>query len=102
MQEDAGTVLRLPAHYLEGLSRPAEGWQLDALGNVVRNPFALWRVGTLARNLYLGRTMAWWDAADAKLAALTAAQVNEVLRRRIDPSTLSVYEAGDFAKAAKK
>ncbi|MGN6153363.1 MAG: M16 family metallopeptidase [Lysobacteraceae bacterium] len=59
-------------------------------------------VGILARNLYLGRTMAWWEAADAKLASLTAAQVNEVLRRRIDPSTLSVYEAGDFAKAEKK
>jgi zinc protease len=59
-------------------------------------------VGTLARNLYLGRTMAWWEAADAKLASLTAAQVNGVLRRRIDPSTLSVYEAGDFAKAEKK
>ena len=58
--------------------------------------------GTLATNLYLGRTMAWWDAADARLAALTMASVNEVLRRRIDPSTLSVYAAGDFAKAAKK
>lgn len=59
-------------------------------------------VGTLASNLYLGRTMAWWQDADRKIAALTVAQVNDVLRRRIDPTTLSVYEAGDFAKAAKK
>ena len=58
--------------------------------------------GTLARNLQLGRTMAWWEAADRNIAALTVAQVNDVLRRRIDPATLSVYAAGDFAKAAKK
>ena len=56
--------------------------------------------GTLSRNLYLGRTMAWAAQFDARLKALTAEQVNAAIARRIDPSQLSVYAAGDFDGAA--
>ncbi|GAB6196147.1 M16 family metallopeptidase [Lysobacter xanthus] len=56
--------------------------------------------GTLGRNLYLGRTMAFQSALDARFAALTVADVNAAIRRHFDPSKLSVYLAGDFAKAA--
>jgi zinc protease len=56
--------------------------------------------GTLARYLYLGRTMAWSARIDARLRALTVEQVNAAIRRHLKPETLSVYAAGDFAKAA--
>ncbi|KQY49424.1 peptidase M16 [Lysobacter sp. Root494] len=55
---------------------------------------------TLARNLYLGRTMAWSAEVDAKLKSLTMDQVNAAIRKHFRPEMLSVYAAGDFAKAA--
>lgn len=58
--------------------------------------------GTLVNNLYLGRTMAWWENADRKIQALTVAEVNAAIRKHLKPETLSVYAAGDFAKAAAK
>lgn len=54
----------------------------------------------LARNLYLDRTMAWSGEIDAKLKSLTVDQVNAAIRRHFKPEALSVYAAGDFAKAA--
>ncbi|WP_199902790.1 pitrilysin family protein [Azospirillum sp. B4] len=54
--------------------------------------------GLLASNLYLGRTMAWSTEMEAKVKALTAAQVTAALRARIDPAKLSYFRAGDFAK----
>ena len=56
--------------------------------------------GMLARNLYLGRTMAFTADLDARLQALTAADVNAAIRRHLKPETLSLYAAGDFAKGA--
>ncbi|MGY3266213.1 M16 family metallopeptidase [Lysobacter sp. HA35] len=55
---------------------------------------------TLEHNLYLGRTMDYQAQYDARLSALTVAEVNAALRKHIDPAKLSVYLAGDFAKAA--
>jgi zinc protease len=54
----------------------------------------------LSRNLYLGRTMAWSAEIDARLKSLTVEQVNTAIRKRFKPEMLSVYAAGDFAKAA--
>lgn len=54
----------------------------------------------LARNLYLDRTMAWSGEIDAKLKSLTVDQINAAIRRHFKPDMLSVYAAGDFAKAA--
>lgn len=53
-------------------------------------------VGTLGRNLYLGRTMAHWAAFDERLAALTVEDVNAALRRHLVPERFSVFVAGDF------
>ena len=39
------------------------------------------------------------ERIDARLAALTVDEVNAAIRRHIDPAKLSVYLAGDFAKA---
>ena len=48
--------------------------------------------------LYLGRTYAWSKEFEAKISALTAAQVNAAFRKAIDPAKLTVVTAGDAAK----
>jgi len=50
----------------------------------------------LARNLDLGRTFAYAGEVDAKLAALTLAQVNAALRKYLDPARFVIGVAGDF------
>jgi zinc protease len=40
-------------------------------------------------------------ALDARIGALTVDEVNAAIRRHLDPAKLSVYLAGDFAKAAQ-
>lgn len=57
--------------------------------------------GALARNLYMGRTMAWTEALEAKIRALTVEDVNAAIRKHLKPEGFSVFAAGDFAKAAK-
>ncbi|HKU47300.1 MAG TPA: insulinase family protein, partial [Burkholderiales bacterium] len=52
----------------------------------------------LGNYLFLKRTFAWDIDLEAKIAALTAAQVNAALRRHIDPAKLSVVVAGDLKK----
>jgi zinc protease len=59
-------------------------------------------VGSLAGNLYWGRTMAFDAAFDAKLKALTPAQVNAAITKYIAPAQFAVVRAGDYAGAAKK
>lgn len=48
--------------------------------------------------LYLGRTYDWSKQLEAKISALTTAQVNAAFRKTIDPANLSVVTAGDQAK----
>ena len=55
--------------------------------------------GTLARREFYDRTMKFDEALEAKVAALTPAQVSEAFRRHIDLSALSYVKAGDFKKA---
>jgi zinc protease len=47
-----------------------------------------------------GRTLAWDQQMDAKLAAVTLDQVNAAFRRYIVPAKLSIVKGGDF-KAAR-
>jgi len=56
----------------------------------------------LATNQFLGRTYAFQEALDAKVAATTPQQVLDALRRRLDLSKLTTVIAGDFAGAAKR
>lgn len=55
--------------------------------------------GMLAHNLYVGRTTAYQSQFEARLSALTVEEVDAALRRHIEPAKLSVYMAGNFAKA---
>jgi zinc protease len=50
--------------------------------------------------LVLGRTFAWDEELERKVAALTPEAVIDAMRRRIDPARLSFVKAGDFAKVA--
>src|SRR5262249_23654715 len=59
---------------------------------------------SLARKLsfyrFLNRTMAWDEGFDKKIAALTPEQINAAMRKYVDLSKISIFKAGDFAKAA--
>jgi zinc protease len=52
----------------------------------------------LGHYLFVKRTFAWDVEFEARIAALTAEQVNAALRRHIDPARLSVVVAGDLKK----
>jgi len=56
--------------------------------------------GRLAGYLSFDRTMVFDKDLEAKVGALTVAQVNEALRANLKPEAVSVIKAGDFAKAA--
>lgn len=56
----------------------------------------------LGDNAFHDRTMQFSADLDAKFQALTLDQVNAAIRRAFKPDTLSVFSAGDFAKAAGK
>ncbi|HET8714702.1 MAG TPA: pitrilysin family protein, partial [Holophagaceae bacterium] len=57
--------------------------------------------GKLSGDLFVGRTMAFDAAFEAKVQALTLDQVNAALRAHLDPARLTIVKAGDFAKAAQ-
>ncbi len=54
--------------------------------------------GRIGSYLFLKRTFAWDIELEAKIAALTPAQVNEALRKYLDPAKLSLVMVGDFKK----
>jgi zinc protease len=58
--------------------------------------------GKLTHYLYTGRTFAWDEALEARVAALTAAELQAALERHVDPARLVLVKAGDFAHAAAK
>jgi zinc protease len=58
-------------------------------------------VRSLARKAYHGRTFQWETDIEAKVAALTAAQLKAAMAKYIEFGKLTVVKAGDFAKAAK-
>jgi len=50
----------------------------------------------LANYLFAGRTFAWDEEFERRIAALSAAEVRDALRRHLDPARLSVTKVGDF------
>ena len=57
--------------------------------------------GRLANNLYLGRRFDWDADFDARIAALTPQQIQNALKRHLDPLKLSIVKAGDFSRIAE-
>jgi zinc protease len=58
--------------------------------------------GALASNQFLGRTYAFQEQLDARVAATTPQEIVAALRRHLDLSRLTTVIAGDFAGAAKR
>jgi zinc protease len=52
--------------------------------------------GRLATYLFLDRTFAWDVEFERRIAALTPQEVQDALRRNLDPTRLAVTKAGDF------
>ncbi len=55
----------------------------------------------LSGYLFLHRTMEYDAKLDAKIAALTPAEILDAMRRHIDPSKMTYIRAGDFANASR-
>jgi len=56
--------------------------------------------GRLAGYSLIGRTLAWDEAFEKRIAELTPAQVRDALRRHLDPKKLTLVKAGDFTRVA--
>lgn len=57
--------------------------------------------GKLVGYTFLTRTLAWDAEFEKKVAALTPEQITAAMRKHIDPARISIFKAGDFAKALK-
>ena len=49
-----------------------------------------------------GRTFGWDEQLEARVKALTQAEITAAMRRNLDVSQISIVKAGDFKKAAGK
>ena len=56
--------------------------------------------GQLRSNLYYDRSLVWSAELEARMAALTKADVDAAIRKHFGSAGYSVFGAGDFAKAA--
>jgi zinc protease len=56
-------------------------------------------IRSIAARDQLGRTMQWDAQMDAKIQALSPAQISGAFRRHLDVAQLSIAKAGDFRKA---
>jgi zinc protease len=56
---------------------------------------------TLSTDLYLKRTLTWDADFEKKVGELTPGQIAAALRKYLDVSKMSIFKAGDFAKAIK-
>ena len=54
----------------------------------------------LTKQLYLGRTMAYWTKLNAAIAKVSAAELGEAAKKHIRLGELAKVKAGDLAKAA--
>ncbi len=52
----------------------------------------------LQEGLQAGRTFAYYRDLESKVADLTPGQVNEAIRKHVDPKNLVIIQAGDFKK----
>ena len=79
----------------EEIKKAKEGWTESAkLGRA--NDGAL--AGRLGQNLFLGRNFANVAALEAKVNAVTAPELQAVVVKYLDPASMAVVKAGDFAK----
>lgn len=53
----------------------------------------------LANYLFINRTFAWQDELEKKIESLTPEQINAAMKKYLTPDKISIFKAGDFAKA---
>ncbi len=58
--------------------------------------------GSLNSYLYLNRTLDWDADFESKVQSLTKEQINAAFKKYITPENISLFKAGDFAKAKEK
>jgi zinc protease len=58
-------------------------------------------VGMLLGHVHNGRTMAWEADLEAKVMALTSAQIRDAMRRHLDLEAMAFMKGGDFAGAGQ-
>jgi zinc protease len=102
-------VLKVEADFKDEIVKAlASGFTADELATAKKTYFQDQQVarsedrnlaGLLAQNAQYGRTMARDAEIDAKIAALTPADISAALKRRVDPSSFSIFKAGDLKKA---
>ncbi|MBI3283245.1 MAG: insulinase family protein [Burkholderiales bacterium] len=80
----------------------ADAKQALAQENNIRRAQDAGLAGSLRNQLFLGRSMDFDAALDAKLAAMTLEEVNAAIRKYIKPESFAHFYAGDFVGAAKK
>jgi predicted Zn-dependent peptidase len=56
-------------------------------------------VDLLVAHEQIDRPFKWDSDLEARVQALTAAEINAAFRKRIDPGSLSIVKAGDFKPA---
>jgi zinc protease len=57
--------------------------------------------GKLSSYQFLNRTLAWDDALEKQVMALTPEQITAAMQRQLDLNKLNIVKAGDFNKTAK-
>ncbi|MEZ5426703.1 MAG: pitrilysin family protein [Pyrinomonadaceae bacterium] len=55
--------------------------------------------GTLAGYLFTDRTLAWDAEYEKKIQNLTVEEINAAMKKYVTPDKISIFKAGDFAKA---
>ena len=102
-------VARLEAAFREELDKVmTNGFTAEEL-NAARSGYLQQRLQTrasdnslvaaLSNQLYVDRTMAFDEKMDARIEALTPAEVSAAMKKYVDPAKLIVVKAGDFKKA---
>jgi len=83
----------------EELAGARQGWlESRQLGRAQDGSLA----GQISSNLYFDRTFEFDAALEAKVGALSVADVNAAVRRHLDLSKISIVKAGSFAAARAK
>ena len=83
----------------EEVDQAKKGWLL----NQQRNRGTDANIANMLMNfLFIDRTFAWENELDRKVGALTPAEINAAMKKYLTPDKISIFKAGDFAKAKAK
>ncbi|WP_194778053.1 M16 family metallopeptidase [Pararhodonellum marinum] len=79
----------------EEITAAKSGWLQSRSVNRAQDNYL---ASTLNGNLFLDRNIQWEQELEDKVAALTAAQIHEAMKKHLKLENMSMVKAGDFAK----